>query len=79
MTCCTATEMTVNGRRVSNIRVVQSYKGNYHLLADIDGTERKYVIGRNKETFAIIERTGIANLTAEQLRTMAETYLKLND
>ncbi|MBQ4377247.1 MAG: type II toxin-antitoxin system HipA family toxin [Bacteroidales bacterium] len=74
-----ATEMSINGRSVSNIRVVQSYKGNYHLLADIDGTERKYVIGRNKEAFAMIERTGIANLTADQLRTMVETYLKLND
>ena len=77
MTCCTATEMTINGRRVSNTKVVQSYKCNYHLLADIDGTERKYVIGRNKEAFAMIERTGIANLTAEQLRTMVESYLRV--
>ena len=45
----------------------QAYKGNYHLLADIDGKERKFVIGKNKEEFALIEKTGIANLTQKQL------------
>ena len=49
-------------------------KGNYHLLAEIDGKERKFVIGKNKEEFALIEKTGIANLFIDQLRAMVEKY-----
>ena len=67
-------EMTINGHLVSNIRFEQAYKGNFHLLAEIDGKERKFVIGKNKEDFALIEKTGIANLTPDQLQTMAEKY-----
>ena len=72
-----ASELTINGHTVSNIRVEQVYKGNFHLLATIDSKERKYVIGKNKEAFSLIEKTGIANLTAEQLRSMVDTYFKL--
>lgn len=70
-------EQIINGHTVSNIRIEQAYKGNYHLLATVDGRECKFVIGKNKEEFALIEKTGIANLTAEQLKTMAEMYFKL--
>ena len=68
-------ELTIIGHLVSNIRMEQAYKGNYHLLAEIDGKERKFIIGKNKEEFSLIENTGIANLTPEQLQAMAEKYL----
>ena len=67
-------EMTINGHLVSNIRIEQAYKGNFHLLAEIDGKERKFVIGKNKEEFSLIEKTGVANLSADQLRAMVEEY-----
>lgn len=35
------------------------------------------MIGKNKEEFTLIEKTGIANLTDDQLKTMVETYFKL--
>ena len=70
-------ELTINGHVVSNIRIEQAYKGNFHLLATIDGKERKYVIGKNKEEFALIEKTGIDNLTDNQLKATAETCFKL--
>ena len=38
----------INGHSISNLRVEQAYKGNYHLLADIDGVEKKYVISRHR-------------------------------
>ncbi len=60
----------LNGSHYSNVRVEQTYKGNYHLLADIDGKERKFVIGRNKPEHAIIQSTGTSNLTEEQLKEM---------
>ena len=67
-------EFSMNGHSVSNIRMEQAYKGNYHLLAEIDGKERKFVISKNKEEFALIEKTGIANLTPKLLQAMIEKY-----
>ena len=72
-------EQIINGHTVSDIRVEQAYKGNFHLLAVIDGQERKFVIGKNKEEFALIEKTGIANLTGDQLKAMVEKHFKLSE
>ena len=71
------TEFAINGHAVSSIRVEQAYKGNYHLLATIDGEERKFVIGKNKEEFSLIEMTGIANISDDQLREMVGKYFNL--
>jgi len=70
---------TINGHSVSDIRIEQAYKGNFHLLATIDGKEHKYIIGKNKEEFQMIEKTGIAHLTAEQLKKMVERCFKLKE
>ena len=72
-----ASEQTINGHSVANIRIEQAYKGNFHLFATIDGKERKYVISKNKEPYSLIEKTGITNLTAEQLMALIETCFKL--
>ncbi len=53
----------------------QAFKGNFHLLAEIDGHERKFVIGKSKEEFSLIESIGIANLSSEQLKDMVEKYI----
>ena len=52
----------------------KAYKGNFHLLAEIDGKERKFVIGKNKKKFSLIEKTGVASLSADQLKAMVEKY-----
>lgn len=70
-------QLTINGHTVSNICIEQAYKGNFHLIATIDGKERKFVIGKNKEEYALIEKTGIAHLTGEQLKVLVETFFKL--
>lgn len=64
----------VNGHKISDIRIEQTYKGNYHLMANIDGVERKFVIGKNKKEYAEIERTGIANITSNRLIDLAKKY-----
>ena len=69
-------EFIINGHTVSNLHMEQAYKGNFHLLADIDGVERKYVISKNKAAFSLIEKTGFANLTINQLKDMAEKLIK---
>jgi serine/threonine-protein kinase HipA len=58
---------------------VQTYKGNYHLLATVDGKERKFVIGKNKEEYSLIERKGIENITGDELKAMAHKYFKTAD
>ena len=64
----------VNGHKISDIRIEQTYKGNYHLMANIDGVQRKFVIGKNKEEYAEIERTSIANITSNRLIEMAKRF-----
>ena len=56
----------------------QAYKGNFHLLVEIDGQKRKFVIGKNKEEFSLIESTGIANLSPDQLRDMVKKFFSLH-
>jgi serine/threonine-protein kinase HipA len=51
--------------------------GRVAVRRQIDGHECKFVIGKNKEEFALIEKTGIANLTDEQLKSMVEKYFNL--
>ena len=64
----------VNGHKIDDIRILQTYKGNYHLRANIDGEERKFVIGKNKSEYAEIERAGIANITCDRLFEMAKRF-----
>lgn len=51
--------------------------GNYHLYADIDDVERKFVIGKKKEKFSYIKQIGVANISDGDLTKMAEKYFKL--
>ena len=67
-------EFVINGHTIKNIRMEQAYKGNFHLLAEIDGHERKFIIGKNKEEFSLIESIGIANLSSDQLKDIVEKY-----
>ena len=70
-------DIQINGKLLEKVHIEQTYKGNFHLLAEIDGQLRKFVIGKNKEEYAIIESVGPANLTIEQLKEVAEKYLNL--
>ena len=67
----------INGHTISDIHIEQAYKGNYHLMANIDGKERKFIIGKQKEEFNEIEKTGLANITAEQLKTLVAKFFNL--
>lgn len=69
----------INGHAVTRLKLVQTYKGNYHLLATVDGKERKFVIGKNKEEYSLIERKGIENITGDELKAMAHKYFKTAD
>ena len=48
--------------------------GNYHLLCEVEGKERKFVITNKKEEYALIDKVGIDNLTDKQLCSLVETF-----
>jgi serine/threonine-protein kinase HipA len=70
-----SSERNINGHTVTDIRIEQAYKGNYHLFANIDGIERKFVISKNKDEYNQITKKGISNLTREYLDSLVEKYL----
>ena len=63
------------GRKIENAHLEQQYKGNYHLLATIDGKERKYVIRKKTVEHNEISRTGISNLPDGYLEQLVSKYL----
>lgn len=65
-----------NGRHVENLRIEQQYKGNYHLLATIDGKERKAVIRTKTAEHDEISRHGVPNLADEYLKRLVDKFLK---
>lgn len=71
------TEFEINGHIVRNIRLEQAYKGNYHLLAEIDGQERKFIIGKSKEEYSLIKSMGMVNIESDVLKVMVEKYFGL--
>ena len=70
-------EIEINGHIITNMHIDQTYKGNYHLYASIDGNERKFVVGKNKEEYLLIEKIGLTNISDELLKSMVEKYFKL--
>ena len=59
---------------MENIRLQQAYKGNIHLLAVINGTERKYVIRTGTPLHTELTEQGLGNVSAEQLIKLAKLY-----
>ena len=58
----------------NNVRVKKTYKGNYHLLCEVEGKERKLVITSKKAEYALIDKVGIDNLTDKQLHSLVKTF-----
>ena len=58
-----------------NVRVERTYKGNYHLLCNVNGKERKFVITNKKDEYELIDEVGVNNLTEDQLILLTKKYL----
>ena len=67
--------LSLDGHELTDVHVEQTYKGNFHLIANIDGTRRKFVIAKNKEEYSFIESTGVLNLSEEYLVMLVQKYL----
>ena len=67
--------MELAGHAVSHARLEQAYRGNYHLLATIDGKAHKYVFRMGTPEYASIARKGGVNLSKEDLRELVTRFL----
>lgn len=67
---------TIGEKQYNDVRIEQTYKGNFHLLATIDGRERKFVISKNRPEYDLIQSTGASNLTKETLMELASKFLE---
>ena len=63
-----------NGATVQNARLEQAYKGNIHLLAHINGAERKFIIRQNTDLHRILTSTGLSRISGERIRQLVETH-----
>ena len=65
----------IDGKSCTDVRIEQAYKGNFHLYASIDVRECKFIIGKNKPEYAMIQETGLSNLPETMLRDLVAKYL----
>ena len=73
-----AVEFEIEGTLYSNVHIERTYKGNFHLYASTGGRELKFVIGKNKAEYALIEQVGMRKLGMEELNDIVRTYLRSN-
>lgn len=67
--------LTVNGNQVTNFHLEQQFKGNYLLLASIDGTELKYIIRKGTPAHDLLTKTGLANITEELKKELVARFV----
>ena len=65
----------VGGHPIENARVEMQFKGNYHLLATVDGRALKYIIRKGTPEHDEITATGPSKLTEERIKELAEKFL----
>lgn len=65
----------IDGHSVCDARIEQAYKGNLHLLATVDGRERKYIFRQGTKGYEYANRNGIFNIPQEELRELVRQYL----
>lgn len=63
------------GHTIENARIEMQHKGNYHLLATIDAKASKYVIRKGTPAHEEITKTGLSNLTEEQIKELVKEFL----
>ncbi|MCH4211810.1 MAG: type II toxin-antitoxin system HipA family toxin [Prevotella sp.] len=64
------------GRTISEVHLEQMYKGNYHLLANIDGHNRKFVIRKDTPLAGSITQKGLANIDEQFIKNIIEQHLR---
>lgn len=63
------------GHTVTNAHIEEAYKGNYHLLANIDGRECKYILRAGTDEHSFISMKGLSNVSEEEIQALVTKYL----
>lgn len=66
---------SIDGHEVTAIHIEAAYKGNYHLLATIDGRQLKYILRTGTNEHETITNKGLSNLTENELVPLIKKYL----
>ena len=65
----------VEGHTVTDFHIELQYKGNFLLLATIDGRNMKYIIRKGTQEYDAIAMTGLASMTEEKKKELISLYL----
>lgn len=68
--------LKVSGHKISDVRIEMSMKGNLHVLANIDGKERRAVITPKKKDYEDSLKSGLDNIPAEQKKRTLKRIFK---
>lgn len=68
-------ELTINGHTVTDFHLEQQLKGNYLLLATIDGRSLKYIIRKGTVEHEALTKNGLANMSAETITALIAQLL----
>lgn len=65
----------IAGHSVKGAHIEPAHKGNYHLLAKIDGRDFKYILRNGTTDHNSINLAGLSNLLSDDIRGLVEKYL----
>lgn len=63
-----------SGRMIDNGHIEAAYKGNFHLIATIDGQPQKYVIRKGTPEHVAITQKGLANVDESMIGALVSRY-----
>lgn len=63
-----------SGHRIETAHIETAYKGNYHLLASIDGKEMKYIIRMGMPEHDAITKVGQSNIPEEMIKELVNRF-----
>jgi serine/threonine-protein kinase HipA len=66
---------TTSGYFIDNVHVEPAYKGNFHLLATIDGKEWKYIIRKGTPEHDEMTKVGLSNISKELMGNLVNRFL----
>ena len=66
------------GHKVEKARIESAFKGNYHLVALVDGKESRYVIRKQTPLHDEISALGLSRLSPERLQSLVCQFLLQN-
>ena len=64
-----------NGYEIKNAFIEPAYKGNYHLLATINGKAYKYILRTGTKEYDAITAKGLSNITEDTIKKLVQSYL----